>query len=62
MSSSSALTGSAGKRKVSDMVKVPYQTPSLVDIGNFGELTTGFGGDASDGVFTFFKRTSDFAR
>ncbi|MCC3768555.1 lasso RiPP family leader peptide-containing protein [Streptomyces sp. UNOC14_S4] len=44
------------------MVKVPYQTPSLVDIGNFGELTTGFGGDASDGVFTFFKRTSDFAR
>ncbi|WP_275127058.1 hypothetical protein [Streptomyces sp. UNOC14_S4] len=43
------------------MVKSQYQAPSLVEIGGFGEMTTGFIGIASDGNLAVFKR-NDFMR
>ncbi|MFI9235879.1 lasso RiPP family leader peptide-containing protein [Streptomyces cinnamoneus] len=42
------------------MTKDQYQVPALVEVGEFGELTTGFFGIFPDGGAQFFKR-NDFS-
>jgi hypothetical protein len=41
------------------MEKDLYQVPALVEVGEFGELTTGFLGISPDGGAQFIKR-NDF--
>ncbi|MCC3768556.1 lasso RiPP family leader peptide-containing protein [Streptomyces sp. UNOC14_S4] len=43
------------------MAKEQYQAPSLVEIGEFSELTTGWDGFTPDSSFQILKR-GDFMR